>query len=113
MVDTKKILWDNVHTLMTMKYGHENLRQAAADSGLGPGTMTRIKQQETSTGVDTLERLAALFKVEVWQLLVPGAGQQEYRVMQHMKSMCAEQKDTIATISYSLTQPKATYGNEK
>jgi transcriptional regulator with XRE-family HTH domain len=113
MVDTKKILWDNVYTLMIMKYGRENLRQTAEDSGVGPGTMTRIKQQETSTGVDTLEKLAKLFKVEVWQLLVPGIGQQELRVMQHMKSMCDDQKDTIATISYSLAQPKAKYGNEK
>jgi hypothetical protein len=113
MVNSKKILWENLRTLMIMKYGEENPWRTAHEAGIGPGTMTRIKQQETSTGVDTLEKLANLFKVEVWQLLVPGIGQQELRVMQHMKSMCDDQKDTIATISYSLAQPKAKYGNEK
>lgn len=113
MVDTKKTLWENVRALMIMKYGEENPWRTSHDANIGPATMTRIKEQRTSVGVDTLEKLATLFKVEPWQLLVPGAGNQELRVFQHMHEMCPAQKDTIAKISYSLAQPETKYETDK
>lgn len=73
-LDSKKVLWENVLSLMVDRYKKENLTKLAKDSGIGPGTMTRIKEQETSVGVDTLEKLAVVAKVEPWQLLHPSMG---------------------------------------
>jgi transcriptional regulator with XRE-family HTH domain len=41
------------------------------DSGVSRGTVQRIKERQTSVGVDQLSKLASHFKVEVWELLVP------------------------------------------
>jgi hypothetical protein len=69
--DTKRILWENITQLMVEKYGHENLTALARDAGFGPGTSTRLKDQKTSAGIDVIEKLAALFDLSPWQLLVP------------------------------------------
>lgn len=56
---------------MTALYGKENLTQLIEDSRVGPGTVTRIKGQETSVGIDVLEKIAAALGVEPWHLLHP------------------------------------------
>jgi len=73
-IDIKNVLWDNVSALMDSRYKKENLTQMAKDSGVGNGTMTRIKNQETSVGIDTLEKLAVIAKVKPWQLIQPNMG---------------------------------------
>ena len=69
--NTRKRLWENVSRLMVKRYGKENLTQLAKDAKFGPGSATRLKDQSTSVGVDIVDRLAKLFKLEPWQLLVP------------------------------------------
>jgi len=68
--DPKHILWENVSTLMIARYGKENLGRMATDAGLGPATMTRLKQAETSTGIDIVAAIAKVFHLQPWQLLV-------------------------------------------
>lgn len=68
--DPKQILWENVSTLMVARYGKENLGRMATDAGLGPATMTRLKQAETSTGIDIVAAIARVFHLQPWQLLV-------------------------------------------
>ena len=70
--DSKLVLWENVSALMKAKYGRENLTRLAAEAKVGPGTVSRIKAHETSVGLDVVEAIARIFKVEPWQLLVPG-----------------------------------------
>lgn len=70
--DSKLVLWENVSALMKSKYGRENLTRLATEAKVGPGTVSRIKAHETSVGLDVVESIARLFKVEPWQLLVPG-----------------------------------------
>lgn len=70
-VNSKRVLWDNVVTLMKKKYGGENLTRLALDAKFGPGTSTRLKKQVTSIGVDVIEKLAVVFELQPWQLLVP------------------------------------------
>lgn len=69
--DSKLVLWQNVSALMDAKYGKEHLTRLATDAKIGPGTISRIKQHETSVGIDVVEAIAKVFKVEPWQLLVP------------------------------------------
>lgn len=72
--DSKKVLWENVSSLMQREFGKENLTKLAGKAGFGPGTSTRLKGQETSVGTDILDSIAASFDVEPWQLLMPGMG---------------------------------------
>lgn len=53
-------------------YKKENLTRLAADTGIGPGTASRIKAQNTSVGIDVLEKIAVKFHLQPWQLLVEG-----------------------------------------
>lgn len=66
----KAILWANVQALMHHHYKKENLTRLAADTGIGPGTASRIKAQNTSVGLDVLEKIAGKFNIQPWQLLV-------------------------------------------
>ena len=70
--NTRKQLWENVSALMQRRYGGENLTRLAKEAKVGPGSATRLKEQRTSVGIDILDKLARLFKVEPWQLLAPG-----------------------------------------
>jgi transcriptional regulator with XRE-family HTH domain len=70
--NSKLILWQNVSALMHARYGRENLTKLASDAKIGPATASRIKQHETSVGIDVVESIAKAFKVDAWQLLVPG-----------------------------------------
>ncbi|WP_137860779.1 helix-turn-helix transcriptional regulator [Variovorax sp. 3P27G3] len=70
--DSKLVLWENIATLMKAKYGRENLTRLATEAKVGPGTVSRIKAHETSVGLDVVEAIARIFKLEPWQLLVPG-----------------------------------------
>lgn len=71
-IDSKAVLWASVLALMVKNYGRENLNRLAREAKIGPGTASRLKAQETSVGLDTIDKLAAYFNVEAWQLLVPG-----------------------------------------
>ena len=70
---SKNVLWDNVAGLMTHHYGKENLTRLAREAKL-PSTASadRLKKQETSFGVDLIDQIAEAFKLDSWQLLVPG-----------------------------------------
>lgn len=57
---------------MESHWGAVNLNQLAREAGIGPASVTRIKNQETSIGIDLLEKLASIFDLQPWQLLVPG-----------------------------------------
>lgn len=76
-MDTKKILWENVKSLMVEKYGEENLYRTMKDSKLtgypiSLGSLQRIKEQKTAIGLDVIDKLARFFNMESWQLLIEG-----------------------------------------
>lgn len=97
------MLWSNVQSRMNALYGKDNLTRLASESGIGPGTATRIKDQATSVGIDVLEKISTTLKVAPWQLLHPTLGVQSddgsISVMQHAISpeaaMLATMLDTI------------------
>ena len=70
--DPRVVLWTNVQALMRHRYGSENLTAFARDCGIGPGSASRLKAQETSVGLDLLQKIGTEFDVAPWQLLVPG-----------------------------------------
>ena len=70
--DSRAALWHSVSALMRKQWGAENLTRLAKESGIGLGTCSRMKAQETSVGIEVVDKIAAAFSVEPWELLVPG-----------------------------------------
>ena len=70
----RETLWANLLTLMTQRWGRENLTRLGKESGTGPATPSRLKVYQQAVGIDVLERLAAPFGVQAWQLLSPTLG---------------------------------------
>lgn len=77
----KQILWANVRALMVLKYGKENINRLAADAKIGIGSVQRIKEAQTSVGIDIVESVANSFKVEPWQLVAPGMDDEKFLVI--------------------------------
>jgi hypothetical protein len=70
-LDTRQILWANLSALMDHHWGKENLGRLAKTAGIGASTCTRLKQQQTSVGVEAVDKIAEVFGLDTWQLLVP------------------------------------------
>ncbi|GAB3356211.1 MULTISPECIES: helix-turn-helix domain-containing protein [Giesbergeria] len=71
MIDSNKTLWKNLTVLMQSQWGGENLNRLARECGVSPGTAFRLKKQNTSVGLDTLDKIAAYFSTSPHQLLDP------------------------------------------
>ena len=71
-IDPKLVLWQNLSALMEHHWGKENLTRLAREAKTGPGTATRIKDMQTSVGLDVVDRMAEVFDLEMWQMLTPG-----------------------------------------
>jgi hypothetical protein len=76
--NVKKVLWDNVRALMIEKYGVENLNQLSRDANIAPASVMRIKDARTSVGIDIIDRVAKVFRLPAYALLVPQLQQKEF-----------------------------------
>ena len=74
----KDTLWANVRALMLARYGRENINRLARDAKIGPASVQRIKDAETSVGIDVIEKIAKWGKLEPWQLLAPGMNDDKF-----------------------------------
>lgn len=71
-IDSRQVIWASVSALMQHHWKGENLSRLAREADIGPGSATRLKQQSTSVGIELVDKIAALFGVQTWQLFVPG-----------------------------------------
>ena len=62
-------IWRNICTLMGM--ADPSLDKVAAHTGVGRGSLQRIRDGSASPQLSTLEAIARKFGLSVWQLLVP------------------------------------------
>lgn len=106
--NSKTVLWDNVLALMLQHVGKENLSWLARELRTSATQIARLKDQETSVGVDMLDRIAARFRLETWQLLAPELGktatssaesEQEKRLLlSYRKLLQSDREDTLARV---------------
>lgn len=103
-MDSKHVLWRSVTALMKKHYGGENLTRLAKDCKFGPGTATRIKESQTSVGVDIVDKIAKHFHLHSWELLVPTfdpenrptlqpLSEQERRLYERLREVAKEIKE--------------------
>jgi len=78
---------------MNVRYGDENLRKLVNASGIGLGTLHRIKSNKTSVGLDMIARIAEALSVDPWQLLCPpellqpGRSSKAYAIGEHFDTI--------------------------
>jgi hypothetical protein len=65
----KRVLWENVSGLMKKVYGRENVTRLGRDASIG-GTASRLKEQDTSVGIDVVLKVAKVFKASPHELLM-------------------------------------------
>lgn len=70
LVDPRTFLWANICALMRNK--EPSLDAVVEATGVGRGTVQRIRDGEAATRLTSLNAIAEAFDIEVWQLLVPG-----------------------------------------
>lgn len=68
----RDILADNLRRLRDARPHLDTLPKIAAAGGPSNGTLDRIQRRAAGASIDTLERLAAVFELEPWQLLIDG-----------------------------------------
>lgn len=73
MLDTKKILADNLTALLERRPDVSRLN-LSKQIHVADGTLGRIKYGNGNPTVDVLERIAHFFRVEPWRLLAPDLG---------------------------------------
>lgn len=71
-IDSRAALWASVRALMVKEYGRENINRFSQRTKIPLATVGRIKSQQTSVGLEVIDRIAASFGLSGWQLLVPG-----------------------------------------
>jgi hypothetical protein len=56
---------------MVATWGKENLTRLSREAKIGPASCSRIKEMQTSVGLDVVDKIAEVFSLEMWQLLTP------------------------------------------
>ena len=70
--DSRSALWHSVSALMLKRWGAVHLSRLAKEADIGLATCSRMKAQETSIGLEVVDKIATAFGVDPWELLVPG-----------------------------------------
>lgn len=68
---SRQILAENINRLMQSTLALNSNTKLVKRSGIGLGTMSRVRNAEAAATIDTLDRLAECFGVQPWQLLEP------------------------------------------
>lgn len=113
-IDSNAVLWANLQALMVKHYGKVNLSRLAEDCGFAQSTATRIKQQQTATGLDKVDLIAHKFNLAAWQLLVPGFDPGNPPVLQPLSETERRLYKVFKTTFAAMTEEstgKATKGN--
>ncbi|MBI0327676.1 helix-turn-helix transcriptional regulator [Burkholderia plantarii] len=73
MLDTKKILSDNLTLLLARRPGISRL-ELSRQMQVADGTLGRIKYGTGNPTIEVVDQIARFFKVEPWRLLTPNLG---------------------------------------
>jgi transcriptional regulator with XRE-family HTH domain len=69
---TAKVLGANLQALMASHSDLNSNPKLAKKTGLGTGSVSRLRNGEVDPTLSTLEKVAKAFDIAPWQLLVPG-----------------------------------------
>ena len=67
----RQIVADNLKRLMDLRPNLNTLPKIAQAGGPSNGTLDRIRRLEVGCSIDQLAKIAEVFELDAWQLLVP------------------------------------------
>jgi len=111
--DPKLTLWTNVAALMNDRYGKVNMQRLSKEAGVGIASIQRMRDENTSIGIDIVAKVAAAFDLMPWQILFPGLDPknppvlcitEEERGLYNRLRVAAE---AVATYNITPTTPQA------
>jgi len=105
--ESKSNLWSAVQLLMHQHYGKENLNRLARETNIALGTASRMKAQDTSVGLDVIDRIAEKFKVEPWQLLLPDFNPHRPAQVSNLSPMALDLAQMLDAIPQGLQRNRA------
>jgi transcriptional regulator with XRE-family HTH domain len=70
--DTAKVLGANLAALMASNEELNSNPKVSKKTGLGTGSISRLRNGDVDANLSTLEKIARAFDLAPWQLLVPG-----------------------------------------
>lgn len=85
----KAQIWATVESLMDEKYGRQDLRRLADDSGIGYPTASRLKSSGNALSIEVVEKVAKAFGLTPAQLLEPSTNRYS-AVNQHTDARAAK-----------------------
>lgn len=68
---SRQILSANLKALMASHAHLDSFKKIVQAGGPSNGTLDRIRRMESGCSIDELDKLARIFELESWQLLVP------------------------------------------
>lgn len=101
---TKFALADNLNRLMAGNLSLNSNPKLAKRSGLGLGTVARVRNADVSVNLDTLDSLAACFDLQPWQLLVPKLDPLHPPVLRSLSSAEAELFERLRSVIVQSTK---------
>lgn len=102
LTHSKRNLWRSLEALMTARWGGVNINRLSRESGVGLGTVARLKSDDTSIALDKLDLFAKLFGVEPWELLTPNFSENS----QNQRSLSPMAVDVALSLD-QITDPAA------
>lgn len=102
---SRLVLARNLNRLMDTTWSLNSNTKLVKRSGLGLGTMGRVRNAEAAATIDTLDKLAESFGVQPWQLLAPEHAMQS---QQAALPMAESQPVDAAPLAEPAPQPSRT-----
>lgn len=89
----------------------DSILEVGRRADIGKSTINRIKKGETAVRIDNLEKLARIFGLEAWQMLVPDLD--PARPPAHTPLQLSETEAELLSMFTALGEPERNYIIEK
>lgn len=97
-IETKTVLAENLNRLMACNLSLSSNPKLAKRSGVGLGTVARVRNADVSVNLDTLSSISTCFDLQPWQLLVPGLDPLHPPVLRSLSPAESELFDRLRTV---------------
>jgi hypothetical protein len=99
---SRHILSANLRALMASHAHLDTLKKITGAGGPSNGTLDRIRRMESGCSIDELDKLARIFELESWQLLVPDLDPTNPPMLAHVTERQRELYEKLKQVAKTL-----------
>ena len=86
-IEARKVLAQNLQRLMNSNPKLDSNPKLSKRAGVGVATLSRIMSMKTGANLDTITRLAGVFGMAPWQMLVPNLSPKNPQILRSSGAM--------------------------